>query len=71
LERLVEALYQAQEGEPKYRHRWLATYDRLINDAALRLAPGQTREQLHDAILFYVRQKKAALKRPPTLPPKA
>src|SRR6266581_239543 len=48
----VEALYQAQEGEPKHRQRWLATYDRLINDAASRLAPGQTRVQLHDAILF-------------------
>jgi len=68
----LKQLYHSEECEPRERQRWLKSYHRLLDDATARLPLGCTREDLHQAILLRVRQKKAALQRqPPTLPPKA
>ena len=72
LERLVKALYDLQECEPKDEHRLASNYRRLFLDAASRLPPGQSAQDLQRAIHSRVRQiAMAAKKRFPTVPPKA
>ena len=68
----MRALYEREEAEPKDRLKWDLTYNRLFEEAAARLRPGSSREQLHDAILQRVRELKASKKRQfPSLPGKA
>ena len=72
LERIVQALYEREEGEPKHRLKWDRTYIRLFEGAAARLPSGCSREQLHDAILQkFWELKKSKRRQFPFVPPKA
>jgi hypothetical protein len=72
LDRLVELFYQLEQCEPGETHKLLATYRRLFQDAASRLPPGRTHDELQAGIRARVRQLKAARKKQfPTIPPKA
>lgn len=67
----MEAFYRLQECDPGEERKLLATYRRLFQDAATRLPPGRSREELQEAIRIRAREMKLARKRPPTMPPTA
>src|SRR5437867_4294157 len=68
LERLVEAFYRLQECEPGEERKLLATYRRLFQDAAARLPPGRSREELQAAIRARARQKSEVMNPFPKVP---
>ena len=67
----MEAFYRLQDCEPGEERKLLATYRRLFQDAATRLPPGRSREELQAAIRVRARQMSLARKRPPSMPPTA
>jgi hypothetical protein len=70
LERLLNALWERDFGEPKDRARWRATAERLISDACSRQS-GLSRDQFIDAIVPRYEQFRRARSKPSALPPKA
>jgi len=74
LERLVDALYQAETCPPSERASWLKRYDRWFAEMATKLHPGYTEEQLQIALLFQLKQRRlreARQAHAAKLPPKA
>ena len=67
----METFYRLQECEPGEERKLLATYRRLFHDAATRLPPGRSREELQEAIRIRAHQMKLARKRPRSMPPAA
>ncbi len=71
LERLLNALWEKRNCEPKDRARWQATAERLIQDA-LAKCPSLSRDQFMDSIIpRYEELCRARRKRHTALPPKA
>jgi hypothetical protein len=70
LERLLNALWERDFGEPKDRAQWKATVERLIGDARSK-QPGLTREQFMDAIAPRYEEFRRARRKHSTLPPRA
>jgi hypothetical protein len=70
LERLLNALWERDYGEPKDRARWAASAERLIADACSK-QPELSREEFMDAIGPRYEQFRRARRKPPTLPPRA
>jgi hypothetical protein len=71
LERLLHALWEARNGEPKDRERWKIGAERMVADAMRRLPPGTSREEFWDSIEARYAQFRRARNKPPTLPPQA
>ena len=70
LERLLNALWERETGEPENLPRWTATIERLISDA-LSKQQGLSREQFIDAVMSRYPEFRRARRKPSTLPPKA
>jgi hypothetical protein len=71
LERLAEALYRMWDCEPGEERKLLPTYRRLFQDAAAKLPPGTSQEQLQNLIRSRAMQIRVARKKHTTLPPNA
>ncbi len=71
LDRIAEALYRVWECEPGEERKLLATYRRLFQEAAAKLPPGASQEQLQSLIRSRAMQIRVARRKHTTLPPRA
>lgn len=70
LERLLNALWEVRNCDPRDRTKWQAAADRLIQDA-LNRTPGMTREQLLEALNPRLQELRRSRRKHSSIPPKA
>jgi hypothetical protein len=71
LERILDALWNADYGDPMGSANWRRKAEGLINEALHSAPPGTSRDEFMRAILLRYDTACRARRKPPTLPPKA